>query len=261
VEDLGVEAPTWGMVESAVFERIVAVSPHFDDAVLGAAHVLATYPGSRVLTVFGGRPRSYPDPPSDWDAAGGFKSGEDVVGVRREEDSAATALLGATSSWLEFADHQYLAPADRPRSAEVAPVLAEALAAFGPTAVFVPMGLANPDHDVTHDAALAVRKSLLGKPDEPAWFCYEDQGYKHLPGLLAWRVARLFKAGIWPTPAVVPVEVDMARKRAAIACYTSQVAPLERDHVLRERLDANVPEQYWRLAPPPRGWEGLVDAV
>lgn len=261
VEELGVEAPTWGLVEPAILERIVVVSPHFDDAVLGTAHLLASYPGSDVLTVFGGRPPAYPDPPSDWDAAGGFVAGDDIVALRREEDLAATASLGATSSWLEFPDHQYLEPAERPRPADVAPVLADALRAAAPTAVFFPMGIANPDHDVAHDAALAARMSLSGSPGGPAWFCYEDHGYKHLPGLLAWRVAKLFRSGVWPTPAVVPVEIDMARKRAAIALYASQVAPLERDHVLSERLDANVPEQYWRLAPPPRGWEGLSDFV
>jgi hypothetical protein len=53
----------------------------------------------------------------------------------------------------------------------------------------------------------------------------------------------------------------MAVKRRAIACYRSQVAPLERDHVLSERLDANVPEQFWRLAPPPPGWEPLADLI
>jgi LmbE family N-acetylglucosaminyl deacetylase len=96
---------------------------------------------------------------------------------------------------------------------------------------------------------------------ELSWFCYEDHGYKHLPGLLAWRIAKLFRSALWPTPAVVPVEPDMARKRQAIACYRSQVAPLQRDHALSERLDANVPEQFWRLAPPPRGWEALTDLV
>jgi LmbE family N-acetylglucosaminyl deacetylase len=261
VEELGVEAPTWGLVDPAVLGRIVVVSPHFDDAVLGAAHLLATYPGSTVLTVFGGRPATYPDPPTDWDSAGGFRSGDDVVALRRQEDRAATASLGATSSWLEFPDHQYVEPGERPTPPDVAAALADVLAAVAPTAVFVPMGLANPDHDSTHDAALAVRATLAGSAGEPAWFCYEDHGYKHLPGLLAWRVAKLFRAGIWPTPAVVPIEVDMAAKRAAIACYASQVAPLERDHVLSERLDANVPEQYWQLAPPPRGWEGLIEFI
>ena len=94
-----------------------------------------------------------------------------------------------------------------------------------------------------------------------AWFAYEDAGYKHLPGLLAWRVATLFKSGLWPTPAMIPVEPDADRKRRAFACYRSRVAPLERDHSLAERLAANVPEQYWQLATPPAGWEGLTAMV
>jgi LmbE family N-acetylglucosaminyl deacetylase len=94
-----------------------------------------------------------------------------------------------------------------------------------------------------------------------AWFCYEDHGYKHLPGMLAWRVAKLLKSGLWPTPALVPVDADTDRKRKAIWCYTSQIPPLEADHALSERLEANVPEQFWRLAPPPRGWERLVADV
>ena len=251
----------WGIVDPAVLERIVVVSPHFDDAVLGAAHLLATYPGTTVLTVMGGRPPAYPDPPTDWDAAGGFVAGDDVVALRREEDVRATAVLGARSRWLEFADHQYLDPPARPTAAEVAPSLADAIRSEAPTAVFVPMGIANPDHDVTHAAALLVRQTWSGHSDEPAWFCYEDHGYKHLPGLLAWRVATLFKAGVWPSPAVVPVELDATRKRAAIDCYVSQLGPLERDHHLGARLAANVPEQHWRLAPPPPGWERLIDML
>jgi LmbE family N-acetylglucosaminyl deacetylase len=123
------------------------------------------------------------------------------------------------------------------------------------------LGLANPDHVLTHDAGLLVRAQWNGSGDGPAWFGYEDHGYKHIPGILAWRVSKLFRAGLWPTPAVVPIEPDMERKETAIACYQSQVAPLERDHVLSERLAANVPEQYWRLEPPPTGWEGLIDVL
>jgi LmbE family N-acetylglucosaminyl deacetylase len=119
------------------------------------------------------------------------------------------------------------------------------------------MGLANPDHALTHEAAMLARVDR----ERLAWFAYEDAGYKHLPGLLAWRVATLFKSGLWPSPAMVPVEPDADRKRRAFACYRSQVAPLERDHALVERLAANVPEQYWRLDPPPAGWEGLSATV
>ena len=248
---------TWGLDDPGVLDRIVVVSPHFDDAVLGAAHLLDSHPGSTVITVFGGRPPAYPDEPTAWDAAGGFQAGDDVVALRRDEDRKAMALLGATPVWLEFADHQYLAKEDRPRADDVAPALGDALGAAGPSAVFLPMGIANPDHVVTHDAGLLVREQ---RPDL-AWFCYEDHGYKHIPGLLAWRVTSLFRAGIWPTPAVVPVRPDMDVKRRAVACYASQVPPLEAEHALRERLDANVPEQYWRLAPPPPGWERLMDTV
>jgi LmbE family N-acetylglucosaminyl deacetylase len=250
----------WGRVDPAVLERVVVVSPHFDDAVLGAAHLLGTYPGSTVITVLGGRPPAYPPEPTEWDASGDFSPGDDIVAARRHEDTVALALLRAEPVWLEFPDHQYLEPADRPGPADVAPALEAALAARRPTAVFLPMGLANPDHGLTHDAGMAVRAGGA-LPDAPAWFCYEEGGYKHIPGLLAWRVGSLFKAGIWPTPAMVPVEPDMDLKRAAIECYRSQVVPLQREHALEERLRANVPEQYWRLAPPPAGWEPLMEML
>jgi LmbE family N-acetylglucosaminyl deacetylase len=254
---------TWGIVPADALQRLVVVSPHFDDAVLGAAHVLGSYPGTAVITVLGGRPSSYPAEPSQWDADGGFRSGDDVVAVRREEDRAALQVLEATPVWLEFSDHQYLAKADRPTPTDVAPSLAEAIAGIAPSSVFLPMGLANPDHVLTHDAGLLAREQLgaVQGSSITAWFCYEEHGYKHIPGLLAWRVATLLKSGLWPTPAIVPIEPDMARKRSAIERYTSQIPPLEREHALSERLAANVPEQYWRLEPAPRGWEALASSI
>ena len=94
----------------------------------------------------------------------------------------------------------------------------------------------------------------------PSWFCYEDTGYKHIPGLLAWRVAKLLRAGVWPTPAAVPVAVDHERKMSAYACYPSQIRALEAEWHLSAKLGAPAPEQYWRLAPPPAGWEGLASS-
>ena len=252
------EQVTWGQVDPAVLDRIVVLSPHFDDAAMGAGQMLIRHAAAdtTVITVLGGRPPAYPDPPSPWDALGGFRAGDDVVATRRKEDRAAMQVLEADPVWLDFPDHQYLEPADRPKPGEVAPVLEDAIAARAPTAVFVPMGLANPDHVMTHDAALIVRQ----RRPEWAWFAYEDHGYKHIPGILAWRVSKLFRSGVWPTPALVPVVAESDRKRKAIWCYTSQIPPLEADHALTERLAANVPEQFWRLAPPPQGWERLTEA-
>jgi LmbE family N-acetylglucosaminyl deacetylase len=248
---------TWGVVDGAELQRLVVLSPHFDDAAMGAGYLIASYPGTAVITVMGGQPPAYPAEPSPWDALGGFGPGDDVVAARQLEDRQAMEVLGATPHWLNFSDHQYLPPEKRPTPEQIAPVLEEAIVSRQPTAVFAPMGLANPDHDVTHQAAMLVRQDH----QDLAWYCYEDAGYKHLPGLLAWRVARLLRHGPWPTPAILPHEEDEERKRRAIWCYTSQIAPLEQDHSLSGRLAGRAPEQFWRLAPAPEGWGGLADLI
>jgi len=75
--------PTWGEVDPAALRRILVVSPHFDDAAMGAGHLIASYEDTTVVTVLGGRPPAYPDVPSEWDTLGGFVAGDDVVAARR----------------------------------------------------------------------------------------------------------------------------------------------------------------------------------
>ena len=257
IRGMSFEPATWGEFDPATFERIVVVSPHFDDAAMGAGHLLASYDDTTVITVLAGQPPAYPEVPSEWDALGGFGPGDDVVAARQLEDKAAMEVLESDYRWLDFPDHQYLAPKDRPTPEQVAPTLAAAIRDIDPSAVFFPMGLGNPDHVMVHDASLRARS----EGGDRAWFCYEDHGYKHIPGLLAWRVAKLLRSQPWPTPSIVPHEIDEERKRRAIWCYTSQIAPLENEHALSARLDAHVPEQFWNLAPPPHGWEGLADLI
>jgi LmbE family N-acetylglucosaminyl deacetylase len=253
------EMRDWGVVTPAELERVVVVSPHLDDAVLGCSHLMARHRGATVVTVFTGRPEAYPDPMERWDALCGFAPGDEVHVARRAEDLAALGVLGAGHVWLDFVEHSYLERDRRVRPEQVVGPLTEAVQALRPTAVFAPFGLANPDHDCTHDAAMLVRERLTGADADggPAWFCYEDTGYKHIPGLLAWRISKLFRAGLWPTPAAVPVDVDPERKLRALACYPSQLRALEADWQLSVKLAAPAPEQYWRLAPPPEGWGGL----
>jgi LmbE family N-acetylglucosaminyl deacetylase len=243
----------WGLPAPGELDRIVVISPHLDDAVLGCAHLLAACPGATVVTVYTGRPDPYPDPPTHWDTISGFGPGDDVLAARRAEDDAALATLGAEPVRLDFVEHQYLPRAEWIGADAVADALEDAVRAANPSAVFAPFGLGNPDHDATHDAAMRVRD----RDAAPAWYCYEDHGYKHIPGLLAWRLARLFTARVWPTPVALPVEVDPDRKRAAVECYRSQVRALEADWGLTAKLGA--PEQAWRLGPPPTGWERLAD--
>jgi LmbE family N-acetylglucosaminyl deacetylase len=247
---------TWGVLPVDTFARVLVFSPHFDDAAMGAGHLLLAHPGATVCTVFAGPPDEYPGTPTEWDALGGFQPGDDVVAMRRAEDLAALAVLGAEHQWLDFVDHQYRAPEARASADDVAPAIGAAVDAVAPTAVVLPLGIANPDHVVTHDAAVRVARQ---RPDL-AWFAYEDAGYKHIPGMLAWRIAQLFRSDLWPTPMIVPTLQDHARKRAAIECYVSQLAPLRADHALDARIDGAVAEQFWQLAPPPPGWERMRDA-
>ena len=250
------EMRDWGLVAPSELERIVVVSPHLDDAVLGCGRVLAAHPGATVVTVYAGAPAEYPDPMTHWDTIAGFGPGDDVLAARREEDRAALAELDATPVWLDFVEHQYLERPDWVGADQTVDTLEAAVRAARPTAVLAPFGIANPDHTATHDAARIVRDRV----PEPAWFCYEDMGYKHIPGLLAWRVSQLFRAGIWPTPAAPTADHGDATKQRALVHYGSQLRALEADWQLEAKLAAPAPEQIWRLAPPPAGWEGLTQA-
>src|SRR5437867_9609878 len=143
-----------GAVLDRELDRLVCVSPHFDDAVLSAGQLLAAHPGSTVVTVFGGRPPRYPEKVTWWDALGGFADGDDVVGARRQEEREAMARLGATPVWLEVADHQ--SGFEIASGEEIAGALEAVVADAAPWAVLIPLGLANPDHRRAHGAAMVV---------------------------------------------------------------------------------------------------------
>ncbi len=255
----------WGWVADDELTRVVVVSPHPDDAVLSCGQFLAAHRGVTVVTIFAGTPDSYPDPPSWWSTSCGFAAGDDITSARRTEDADALGLLGATPVWLDFLESQFAPGAPAPTTTEIADVLDPTLRALEPTMVLLPFGLANPEHVSTHDAAIEVRRRWSdgtdGSCDATAWIAYEDIAYKHIPGLLAWRVTTLFRAALWPTPTAMPIDPSPARKREAMARYVSQVKGLDADWSLWPRLDAPTPEQYWRLEAPPAGWEALVDVV
>jgi LmbE family N-acetylglucosaminyl deacetylase len=247
----------WGLPDARELERIVVVSPHLDDAVLGCGNFLAANPGATVVTVFAGNPPTYPSPMRKWDVQGGFAPGDDVMATRRAEDDAALTRLAATPVHLDQVEYSYN-PGDTPTPPEqIVDVLAPALEQLAPTLVLAPFGLANPDHDVTHRACMLARDRLA---DDISWWCYEDCGYKHIPGMLAWRVSSLFRRKVWPTPVAPRIDPADPRKRSAIDCYTTQLPALEEDWQISVKLQAPAPEQFWRLASPPAGWDRLVDA-
>lgn len=219
--------------------RLLVVSPHCDDGVFGCGDVIAAHPGAVVVTVFAGAA-----PPglavTRWDAAAGFRAGDDVMAARRAEDRAALAVLGARPLWLPFRDAQY---GPSPRAEAIAAALAAALAAVRPAAVLAPLGLFHSDHHRAHEACMLARR---GAP-RATWFLYEEAMYRRLDDLAPDRVAAVRAAGLRleTTP---PRRAASARKRQAVAAYRSQLRALAAPgHPGVD--DVFAPERLWRLAP------------
>jgi LmbE family N-acetylglucosaminyl deacetylase len=219
-----------------VTSRLVAISPHLDDAVLGCSALLAAHPGAIVVTVFAGRPTDGTALPA-WDEAAGFRAGDDVVGARRAEDRAALHTLGARPRWLDFLDAQY---GDSPSVDAIVPALESAIGSADAAIVGIPLGLFHSDHALAHAAALA----LLPRHREWRWLAYEEPMYRRVPGALDQRRARLREAGV-AAEALDRVRAPR-RKRHALTCYASQLRAL-RTPGRPGHADALAPERYWEL--------------
>jgi LmbE family N-acetylglucosaminyl deacetylase len=223
--------------------RLVAISPHYDDAVFGVGAALAASRAATVITVLGGGPRP---PPflTPWDAKCGFRLGDDVVGARRAEDREALDTLHVGQLWLEFWDAQYQQP---PTDQAVAAGLARALRAVAPETVFFPLGLFHSDHHQTHAAARSLRRRFR----HVQWVVYADALYRDVDRLLEDRLAELHAEGFqldpldWRFP-----ESARRQKRAAAQRYRSQLRGLAGG---RDLGDLDQPETYWEIRSRRRG--------
>jgi LmbE family N-acetylglucosaminyl deacetylase len=220
--------------------RVIVVSPHLDDGVLGCGRLLAHRPGAVVITVFAGRPPAR-EAVTPWDAAAGFGPDDDVLGARRAEDHRALAALAARPLWLPFVDRQY-GPA--PAVEHLTEALARAIGRLDGGTVAIPLGLFHSDHRLAHEAALP----LVGRLPHLTWLAYEDALYRRLPGVVDERVAALASAGLAPHRARLPADGHSAAKGRAIAAYASQLRALARPGGPGV-ADALGPERYWWLRP------------
>ncbi len=248
---------TWGVLPADTFDRVLVFQPHFDDAAMGAGLLLLAHPGSTVCTVFAGWPDRYPDEVTEWDALGGFQTGDDVVAARRQEELAALEVLGAEHHWLDFPDHQYLEPDERPTADDVAPAIAATVDAVAPTAVVLPMGIANPDHVVVHDAGVQVARAAP-RPRVVRLRGRRLQAHPRHAGL----------AGLEAVPLRPLADADdrARRHRTTLASAPrSSATPRNSSHCAattrsRHGSTAQWPSSSGMLAPPPPGWERMRDS-
>jgi LmbE family N-acetylglucosaminyl deacetylase len=226
---------------------VVVVSPHLDDAVLSCAGLIAGAPATTVLTVFAGFPPSRDaTTPAEflpgttmWDQSSGFSEGADVVGIRRAEDRAALAQLGAVPRWLDFLDSQYVVePSESAGPADIAAAIRAAMQDLQPATIAFPLGLSHTDHERTHEACFL----LLEESPELAtnWVAFVDVPYRALHRAQAdVRLRRLRKMGY----DLGPLGFDLGdRKTMALAEYPSQLKALA-----ASIADANLAEECFLL--------------
>jgi LmbE family N-acetylglucosaminyl deacetylase len=204
--------------------RIVAVSPHLDDAVFSAGGTLARLAAAghdvHVVTVFTG---SVPAPTGFALACQtdkGLAPDVDYMALRREEDAAALHRLGVRGEHLGLleAPHRgYDSPAalfaGRHAGDDVAPAIADTLAPFldGADLVLAPQSVG--DH-VDHQVVTAV-VAALADPDRTAWWRDTPYAVRHPDATGAPEVTG--------TEVAVAVDAVLDVKAQAAAAYATQV--------------------------------------
>jgi len=216
---------------------MVAVSPHFDDAVLSCGRLLAARPGSVVITVFGGMPRDALQQ-TDWDRRCGFANAAQAMAQRRDEDRLALAQLQASGRWLDFIDDQY---GESPDPSDVSMALAAEWSERPVDTLLLPLGLFHSDHVLVNEASLMALRRLPSR----RVLLYEDLPYRDLRGLVQQRLGALARSGWCATPASEAVDREALPKARAVSAYASLLRGLGTAH----RLDPQACERYWRLEP------------
>jgi LmbE family N-acetylglucosaminyl deacetylase len=209
----------------------VVLSPHPDDAVLGAWTRLRAG-DARVCNVCTAVPP--PGTLSDLDRLFGVDDSSDLVARRLTEDAAALQLAGCDGAdALGFLDHQY-------RLTPIAPTqlgLAVARSTNDASWLCAPAGIgANPDHVAVRNAALAIARER-GTPIE-LYAELPDAVPFGWPGWVSGRSARpyLVPDARWTNdlPSNVALEprpialdaAEIACKLRALECYLTQLAAL-----------------------------------
>ncbi|HEY2024709.1 PIG-L deacetylase family protein [Paraburkholderia sp.] len=219
--------------------RLLAISPHLDDAVLSCGLLLAAHPNAFVCTVFTAPPAT--DMTTEWDQAAGFTGAFEAMRARRAEDREALACVGARPVHLRFCDAQYQTP---PAPDALNTALHRAVLEAEPTTMLIPLGLFHSDHLLVADACL----TLMQRHPAVSVVAYEDVPYRSMPGAVQDRLCELGKRGYLADTAqaldttVTPRHEQM--KRAALDAYRSQLRAFGAD--ASARLFS--PERYWRLS-------------
>lgn len=258
--------------------RHLFISPHPDDAVLSCGGLISQLSANDEVIVFtvlaGDAPHPLPVSPLITNIHQRWGLGDNPIPVRREEDKAALATLGAAVVFGDYLDAVYrtdesgtalyISDDDLFGNIKAADDLAHAdlnLQALMPfEAIYIPLGAGNHvDHMLLRRLVLAQVKTL---PKPLAVFFYEEYPYnsetgevlhshagnrERLSGNAAIETA-LLSLPLSVEPVIKPLSKDAVElKIEAIQCYHSQISTFWKDtRMMAARVrDAALAERLW----------------
>lgn len=213
--------------------KILLISPHFDDAILSAGQFMADRPDTVVLTVFGGIPQNGENVLTPYDEKCGFKNAKEAVEARRWEDNLAVSMLKGQAIHLDFADGQYN---EYNILEDIISEIQRIVDAGEYEAIYAPLGLDHPDHLFVSEAVTRLKTDIPITlwEDLPTRVIYPEQ----VP-------VRLAQLGLDYNPDRTIFEKKfIADKMRALACYGSQISTGILDPYI-----LYVPERYYKYEP------------
>lgn len=218
---------------------VIAISPHYDDAVFSCGQLLAEYPGSTVVTVFTDIPE-HDLALTSWDEQCGFTSARQAMHARAIENKAALAMLKAQDIDLHFLDDQY-PDATQNGANLLSDTLASTISSEKAASVIFPLGLFHRDHIRVSDAIF----DLLPQFPSISWIAYEDIPYRSQVLRCRERLRALSRTCVLtPFRPALPRWRTAEHKQRAVIAYGSQLQGLGYDGA--DPIMAHT-ETYWRV--------------
>lgn len=261
-----------------IYDQIY-LSPHFDDAVLGAGGAIAQQSVHQrrvlVVTVCTGVPAeaAYASPFVQRTHALWKLDAEHVTQTRDREDSAALAIVGADGCGLGLLDAIYRRPdvyrdndtlfgtvaLDDTLVADLTANLHALMQRYPQATLYAPLGIGlHVDHQIAYTAAACLAR------DGFSVAFYEDFPYVTVPGALEQRMRHLEAQDETFVPQTLAIDATIEQKIRAIQAYASQLDGVFGDAsqapaVVRRYARGVQPgagiygERFWRLKAPMTG--------
>ena len=220
----------------AALAPLAVVSPHYDDAVFSCGHLLASVPGSTVVTICTALPEDA-SILTDWDSRCGFTCASDAMSARAAENANALRLLRAEGMDLNFLDAQYASPLSNGTTL-LSDSLSATLTLLQPATVCFPVGLFHDDHLLVSDVLMTICHHF----PSITWLAYEDIPYRKRPETVSRRMDELATRGLAATP--FTLDATPTIKEQAVMAYRSQFLGLgytDASPIMEQ------PERYWRI--------------